>query len=55
MFLLPAIWGVRQALRISRLHLAVATVLAITVTILMFSAWLSNALWALNWLLLVPV
>jgi len=47
--------GSGQALRISRLHLAAATVLAFTVTILMFSAWLSNALWALNWLLLVPV
>lgn len=54
LFLLPAIWGVRDGMRTIRLRLAPAFLLAATVTVLATSAWINNALWIFNWLLLVP-
>jgi hypothetical protein len=54
LFLVPAIWGVRQGMRTVRLRLAPASFLAATITVLMISAWTSSALWIANWLLLCP-
>jgi hypothetical protein len=54
LFLVPAIWGVHQGVHSVRLKLGPACLLAATITVLMISAWTSNALWVLNWLLLSP-
>ena len=54
LFLLPAIWGVRQGVRTLRLNLGPAGLLAASMALLMLAAWTSNALWIFNWLLLGP-
>ena len=54
LFLLPAIWGVRQGLRMTRMMLGPAIALAATVTTLMLLAWSKGDLWVLNWALLWP-
>ena len=54
LFLVPAIWGVCQGLRVARIKLGSAIVLATTVTVLMILAWSNGGLWALNWALLWP-
>ncbi|MDQ1454017.1 MAG: hypothetical protein QOK38_3883 [Acidobacteriaceae bacterium] len=54
LFLVPAIWGVRQGVRTVRLRRGLAFLLAATITVLMISAWTNSALWVLNWLLLCP-
>jgi hypothetical protein len=61
LFLLPAIWGVHQGLRISRMKLSWAIALAITITILMLPDWSRGAQhwwspprWTLNWILIWP-
>jgi hypothetical protein len=54
LFLVPAIWGVRQGVRTVRLRGGLAFLLAATITVLMISAWTNSALWVLNWLLLCP-
>jgi hypothetical protein len=54
LFLVPAIWGVRQGVRTVRLKPGPGCLLAAAITVLMISAWTSNALWVLNWLLLCP-
>ncbi len=54
LFLLPAIWGVRQGLRMPRIKLSSAIVLAVAVTVLMFLAWTDKGLWTLNWTLIWP-
>ncbi len=61
LFLLPAIWGVRQGLRISRMKLSSAVVLAVAVTVMMLPAWSSagqhwwsSPRWTLNWALCWP-
>jgi hypothetical protein len=53
-FLVPAIWGVRQALRSIRITLASAIVLAIAITALMILPPNSRGLWTLNWSLVWP-
>ena len=55
LFFVPAIWGLWQGVRISRITPRAAVVLAVTITVLMISAWSSAALWAPNWLLVLPV
>jgi hypothetical protein len=62
LFLVPAIWGVHQGLRISRLKLSWAMALAITITALMVPGWSSGAhhwwappRWTLDWALCWPV
>jgi hypothetical protein len=55
LFLLPAIVGVHHGLRIARIALGWALILAISVTVLMISAWSNQALWILNWGLIWPV
>jgi hypothetical protein len=54
LFLLPAIWGVRQALRLTRVNLALAILLAIAITALMTLSPNSRGLWTLNWSLVWP-
>jgi hypothetical protein len=61
LFLLPAIWGVHQGLRISRMKLSWAIALAITISALMLSDWSSGAhrwwapsRWTLDWVLCWP-
>jgi hypothetical protein len=54
LFLLPAVFGVRQGLRNARISLRAASLLALTMTVLMISAWSNKALWILNWALILP-
>jgi len=54
LFLLPAIFGVRSGLRNARISLRAASLLALTMTALMISAWSHQALWILNWALILP-
>jgi hypothetical protein len=54
LFLLPAIWGVRQALRPVRINLVFATLLAIAITTWMILPWGGRAVWTLNWSLVWP-
>jgi hypothetical protein len=54
LFLLPAMWGVRQALRLIRINLALAIFLASAITTLMILPSHSRGLWTLNWLIIWP-
>jgi hypothetical protein len=54
LFLVAAIWGVRQGVCTVRLRRIPAFLLAATITVLMAAAWTSSALWIFNWLLLCP-
>lgn len=54
LFLPPAILGVWRGWQGSRIPFRAASVLALTMTVLMISAWSNNALWAANWALLFP-
>jgi hypothetical protein len=61
LFLLPAVWGVRQGLRISNIKFRIAVAVAIAVTLLMLPQWSSAGQtwwtpprWSLNWLLIWP-
>jgi hypothetical protein len=53
-FLLPAIWGVRQALRSTQVTLALAIALAIAITALIILPPNNRGLWTLNWSLVWP-
>lgn len=54
LFLLPAIAGVQRGLQNARLSFRTALLLAATITVLMISAWSNQALWVLNWALVLP-
>jgi hypothetical protein len=54
LFLVPAIWGVRQGLRVIRINFASAIFLAIAITTLMALPTNSRTLWTLNWSVLWP-
>ncbi len=54
LFLLPAICGIRQALRSIRINLALAIFLAIAITSFLILLSNSKSLWALNWSLVWP-
>jgi hypothetical protein len=54
LFLPPAIFGVLRGRQGSRISFRAASVLALTITVLMMSAWSSGALWTANWVLLGP-
>lgn len=54
LFLLPAIWGVRQALRSVRINFALAVFLAIAITASTILSSGSRGVWTLNWLLVWP-
>jgi hypothetical protein len=53
LFLVPAIWGVHQGLRMTHIKLRSALVLAVAVAILIIPMW-SGGLWTLNWVLIWP-
>jgi hypothetical protein len=54
LFLPPAILGVWRGIQNARVSFRAACVLALTMTVLMISAWSNEALWILNWALLCP-
>lgn len=54
LFLLPAIFGAVQGWRNARISLRTASLLALIMTMLMFSAWSYQALWIFNWALVLP-
>ncbi len=54
LFLLPAIWGVLRGLRIARIKLSSAIVLAVAVTVLTIPTWSSKGPWIPNWALSWP-
>jgi hypothetical protein len=54
LFLPPAVLGVRQGWQGFRISSRAASVSALTMTVLMISAWSHDALWMANWVLLVP-
>lgn len=54
LFLLPAIWGLRQALRSIRVNLALATSLAIAITTCSVVLSNRNSMWTWNWALVWP-
>ena len=54
LFLLPAIWGVRQGLRVARIERTSAIVLAVAVTALTVPTWSSAGPWIPNCLLSWP-
>ena len=54
LFLVPAIWGVRQGLRLIRIDLVLAIFLAIATTTLMILPSNGRGLWTLNWSVLWP-
>lgn len=54
LFLVPATWGVRQALRGMRINLPFSFFLAIAITALTMLPTNSRGVWALNWSLIWP-
>jgi hypothetical protein len=54
LFLPPAILGIRGGWQGSRISFRTASALALTMTVLMISAWSNQALWVRNWALLYP-
>lgn len=54
LFLLPAIWGICQALRQMRINLAFAILTAIATTTLLVLLSGAKSLWTLNWALVWP-
>ncbi len=54
LFFVPAILGARHGFRNGTIKSSTALLVAITVTISMISAWNNEALWYLNWLLILP-
>jgi hypothetical protein len=54
LFLPPMALGVWLGWQGSRISFRAAAVLALTVTVLMISAWTKDALWTANWALLCP-
>ena len=54
LFLLPAIWGVHRGLRVARIKLSSAIVLAVAITVLTIPTWSSRGPWIPNWALSWP-
>jgi len=54
LFVPPMMLGVWRGWQGSRLSFRAATVVALTVTLLMISAWTNDALWMANWAFLCP-
>jgi hypothetical protein len=54
-FVLPGAVGVYHGARKLRISPEFASVLVVLVVLMMISAWNSNALWVLNWALLLPL
>jgi hypothetical protein len=54
LFLVPAIFGVQRGLQNASISFRTAFLLAMTITVLMISAWSKQALWIHNWALILP-
>jgi len=54
LFLLPAVWGVRRGLRIAKIRLRSALILAAVITLLTIPTWGSKGSWIPNWALSWP-
>ena len=54
LFFLPAVFGVYWGSRNVHISFRTASLLALTMTVLMICAWSNNALWILNWALILP-
>ena len=54
LFLLPAVFGVRECLRSTRIKVAPAIALAVVVTALTISSWSGSVAWFLNLVLIWP-
>jgi hypothetical protein len=54
LFLPPAVLGARRGWQGAPISFRAASVLALTMTVLMISAWSNEALWVVNWALLCP-
>jgi hypothetical protein len=54
LFLPPAVWGVRCGMRMARVKLMPAIVLAVTLTALTIPSWSSRGVWIPNWALSWP-
>jgi hypothetical protein len=54
LFFLPAVFGVYWGSRNVHISFRTASLLALTMTVLMICAWSNNALWILNWVLVLP-
>jgi hypothetical protein len=54
LFIPPAIWGVRQGLRITQIKLSAAIILALAVTALTIPIWSAKGMWIPNWALSWP-
>jgi hypothetical protein len=60
LFLLPAIWGARCGLRVVRIKLGPAVILAVAITALMIRVWVvahwwsTSGWWMANWFLIGP-
>jgi hypothetical protein len=54
LFIPPAVWGARQGLRITRIKLGAALVLAVAVTALTVPFWSAHGPWLPNWALSWP-
>jgi hypothetical protein len=54
LFLIPALWGVSQGLRLHRIRPLPAVILAVTVTALTIPTWTASGPWLPNWALSWP-
>jgi hypothetical protein len=54
LFLVPAIWGVRRGLRLTRIKFGSAVVLAVAITVLMIPTWHGKGAGIFNWALIWP-
>lgn len=54
LFLVPAIWGVRQGLRMAQIRLGSAMFLALAITLLMIPMWHGKGAWIFNCALIWP-
>jgi hypothetical protein len=55
LFVPPAIAGIYRSVRTNEIKQKTTVALLITATVLMFGAWVNGALWAPNWMLILPV
>lgn len=54
LFIPPVIWGIQQALRLTRIKMSQAIFLAVAITFLTFFPLNNRGTWALNWSLVWP-
>jgi hypothetical protein len=55
LFVPPAIAGAYRSVRVNEIRQKTSVALVTAATVLMLGGWLGGALWALNWVLILPV